>query len=167
MPTEHLHNIPLKYRWPGWWSKLELCRPDIKGDILFLDLDSLVVGSLREIARTDRLTLLRDFYRDGVRRTEGLQSSVMFLPEGHRRCVWDVFAADPRGVMARHTHGGDQRFLEEFWLLRADRWQDVVPGQIVSLKVHCQKGIPANARIVCAHGRPKFWELPEYANYYE
>lgn len=167
MPTEHVHSLPLKNRWPGWWSKMEMFRPDIKGDILYFDLDTLVLKSLRDIVGVDRLMLLRDFYRDGVRRTEGLQSSVMMLPESYRRNVWEIFAADPRGHMGRHMHGGDQRFLEEFWMQTAGRWQDVLPGQIVSLKVHCQHGIPATARVVCAHGRPKFWELPEYQNYYE
>lgn len=167
LPTEHIHCIPLKNRWPGWWSKMEMFRPDIRGDIFYLDLDTLVVESLRDIASVDRLMVLRDFYRDGVRRTEGLQSSVMMLPESYRRNIWEIFASDPRGHMNQHMHGGDQRFLELFWLKTAGRWQDVLPGQIVSLKVHCQHGIPSDARVVCAHGRPKFWELPEYQKYYE
>lgn len=167
LPTEHIHNLPLKNKWPGWWSKMELFRPDIRGDILYLDLDTLIVGSMRDIAGIDRLMLLRDFYRDGVRRTEGLQSSIMYLPEPYRRNVWDFFAADPKCAMQRHVRGGDQQFLEEVWMKTAGRWQDVLPGQIVSLKVHCKEGIPPTARVVCAHGRPKFWELPEYQHHYE
>jgi len=36
--------------WPGWWSKMELYRPDLpKGRTLYLDLDSHVVGPLAPI----------------------------------------------------------------------------------------------------------------------
>jgi len=28
----------------------------------------------------------------------------------------------------------------------------------VSYKVHCRAGVPAGARVVCFHGRPKPWD---------
>jgi len=39
--------IPLEHNWPGWWSKIELFRPGvIKAPMLYLDLDTIVIGSL-------------------------------------------------------------------------------------------------------------------------
>jgi len=40
--------VSLKHGWPGWWSKLELFRPDIdlRGRVLYLDLDTLVMQDL-------------------------------------------------------------------------------------------------------------------------
>nr|WP_145924153.1 hypothetical protein [Halomonas elongata] len=39
---------PLAHGWPGWWSKLELFRPH-GGDLLYLDLDTVVRGDLQPL----------------------------------------------------------------------------------------------------------------------
>lgn len=42
--------IPLIYAWPGWWSKMEIHRPDLPpGRTLYMDLDSHAVRSLGPI----------------------------------------------------------------------------------------------------------------------
>lgn len=42
--------IELKHNWPGWWSKMELHRPDLpKGRSLYMDLDSHAIRSLQPI----------------------------------------------------------------------------------------------------------------------
>lgn len=42
--------IPLTYAWPGWWSKMEIHRPDLPpGRTLYMDLDSHLVRSLKPI----------------------------------------------------------------------------------------------------------------------
>lgn len=149
--------IRLKHNWSGWWSKMELFRPDIKGDLLYFDLDTVIVGSLEDIVWTSRLTVCRDFYRNGVRRPEGLQSCMMYLPEEEREEVWRQW--DPSKIQRYRKLGlGDQAFLENLWMDSADRWQDVVPGQVVSFKVDCNnRRAPDNARVVCYHGRPRPW----------
>lgn len=55
---EGIQWISLKYDLPGWWSKLEVFRDDlgIEDKCMFLDLDTIITGSLDEIA----------FYRDGL-----------------------------------------------------------------------------------------------------
>ena len=145
---------PLRHLWPGWWSKMEMFRPDIQGDLLFMDLDSAVVGDLSDMANVGRLTLMRDVYRP-----KGLQSSVMYLPEADRAAVWAKWIAAPAKWMRRFAKGGDQAFLETLWLWAADRWQDVLPGQVVSFKVDVRdRGVPLDARFVAFHGRPRPWE---------
>lgn len=146
--------IPLLFGWPGWWSKMELFRPDIAGDILFFDLDTVICGDLSEIAAVGRLAIMRDVYR-----LKGLQSSMMFLPEAERGPVWDTWRRNPQGWMRVHSRGGDQEFLERFWLRKAVRWQDRVPGQVVSFKAHCRQGVPSGARVVVFHGSPRPWEV--------
>ena len=146
---------------------MELFRPDISGDLLYFDLDTLVAGSLSDVAACcSRPLILRDFYRDGIRRPEGLQSAMMFLPAEERMRVWGEWTQSPTRWMGEYHRGGDQAFLEKLWLRAIDLWQDVVPGQIVSYKVHCKTGAPATARVICAHGRPKLWDLPEFEHYY-
>lgn len=164
-----VETIPLLHNWPGWWSKMELYRPDITGDLLFMDLDTLIIGPLDDIANINRLAILRDFYRDGIYkgRPEGLQSSLMYLPEADRADVWEAFVRNPTLAMQDCYRGGDQQFLERFWMERAVRWQDALPGQVASLKVHCRNGVPSTTRVICAHGKPKFWDMPEYRHLYE
>jgi hypothetical protein len=181
LSDQHLKNtrrVPLKHAsWTGWWAKMELFRPDLHGDILFFDLDTVITGSLVDIAAVGKLTILRDFYRDGVRKPEnGLQSSVMYLPEAERAEVWEAWNKNTFRTMSqlRMRGLGDQAFLETLWLDKAARWQDVLPGQIVSYKVHCNPRwktgtaapIPAGANVICFHGRPRPWQTPEFAKLY-
>lgn len=150
--------LPLLYDWPGWWSKLELFRPDLSGDLLFMDLDTVVVGPLEDIGKVRGLTILRDFYRP-----QGLQSALMFLPETDRAEVWARWRVNPERHM-QIARRGDQGFLEQVWLHTAARWQDRVPGQIVSYKAdlrgRASEAPPPGVRVVCFHGRPRPWQLP-------
>lgn len=157
--------LPLRHVWPRWWSKMELFAPWVHGDLLYMDLDSTVIGSLEEIAAVNRLTIMRDVYRPN-----GLQSSVMFLPESEREAVWSKWIASPDEWMSTYRKGGDQAFLEQLWLGMAALWQDAVPGQIVSYKAHVREAvrkdrefgdgtIPDGARLVVFHGLPRPWHV--------
>lgn len=149
-------DIQLTRGYPGWWSKMELFRPDIEGDILYFDLDTTIVGPLDGFD-CGVVTLLRDFYRP-----DGLGSGLMFLPESARREVWDKWIEKPEHYIA-NTRRGDQGFLETVWLDRASRWQDVLPGKVVSYKVDVRSTgkVPAGASVVCFHGKPRPWAVPE------
>jgi hypothetical protein len=158
--VQGIERIPLKLNLPGWWSKIELFRPELSGEILYLDLDTVVVGEMRDILRINKLTFVRDFYRDGVRRPTGMQSCMMYLPEDLRAEAWAHW--HPNLVAHYKRRGvGDQAFMEDLWLGEAAYFQDIVPGQIVSYKVHCKQGLPPDARVVCGHGKPKPWS-PEW-----
>lgn len=157
----------LRHNWPGWWSKLELLAPELGGDFLYMDLDTIIAGPLDDFEQITKLTLLRDFYRDGKKLREGLGGGLIYLPAGAGREVWDEFTVNPQATMQLYRRG-DQHFFEKFWLKSADRWQDVLPGQVVSWKVHCaaKNSIPPDARIVCFHGQPRPWGVPQFRNLY-
>lgn len=151
--------IPLEHDWPGWWAKCELLR--LRGPVLGLDLDSAIVGDLTDIARVAFMggfTMLRDFYRH-----DGLGSGVTAWSEGDITAadLYDIFTGGPDEWMHSVGGRGDQGFVEEAAFTPAImRWQDALPGQIVSYKVHCRNGIPPHARVVCLHGQPKFADMP-------
>lgn len=156
--------VPLKHAsLIGWWAKMELFRPDLHGDILYFDLDTVVRDSIADIAAVGRLTVLRDFYK----LEQGIGSGVMYIPESDRAEVWEAWNKDKFRTMSRlRAQGlGDQAFLQSLWFEKAARFQDLLPGQIVSYKAHCNPQwragatgtIPNNARVICAHGRPKPW----------
>ncbi|KKN42772.1 hypothetical protein LCGC14_0709820 [marine sediment metagenome] len=151
--------IPLKHNWPGWWSKLELFRPDLDylGDILYFDLDTVVVGDLTDIVLVNQLTMLDDFYNPGM-----LGSGLMYLPMDVRHVVWDKWIRDPRTPMMRVR--GDQEFIGgAFGYDRPRRWQRLLPGQVISYKADIrepkEKTMPQDARVVCFHGRPRPWQV--------
>jgi hypothetical protein len=144
--------IALTEQWPGWWSKLELFRPDIDGDLLYFDLDTIITGDLSDMAAINRLAIMRDVYRP-----DGLQSSVMYIPQDEKSKVWERFTAHPEHYMAQYASGGDQAFLEPLWGERATIWQEALPGQLASYKADhiAECGVPDNCRAVIFHGRPK------------
>lgn len=155
--------VPLEHDWPGWWSKVEALR--CPGPCLYLDLDTVIVGDLSDIARvaSDPLigtfVILQDFYRPA-----GFGSGIMAWYGSEPARFYHVFAQNPEYWMNRMGGRGDQGFIEEQDHPLTRRWQLLVPGQIVSFKVHeCGKGPPPNARIVCLHGRPKFGDMPSHS----
>lgn len=147
---------PLRYGWPGWWSKMEAFQPHrFKGRVLYMDLDTVIVGDLSDLAAySGQFAMLSDFLRP-----ERPASGVMAWDAGceQARAIWEAFTRDPEGHMHECQGGGDQEFIASVVYGREDRLQDVVPGQIVSYKVHCKNGVPDGARLVCAHGTPKPW----------
>lgn len=159
--------IALTMNWPGWWSKMELFK--LPPPMLYFDLDTVITGDLSDVARAAHLyplILLRDFYRE-----KGFGSGMMAWA-ADQSALYDKFAADPRGWMGRLGGRGDQGFLEETVARSAVRlWQDILPGQIVSYKAHVRKSerrgetgagaIPADARVVCFHGKPRQHEVSE------
>ncbi len=159
--------IPLTRPWQGWWSKMELFDPALEGDFLFMDLDTVITGPLDDILAVDKLTLLRDFYRDGKKLKEGLGGALCFFPEKERRAVWDAWIENPTLAMRMAGPKGDMAVFEQHFRNTAARWQDVLPGQIVSWKVTCKNGIvPPDARVVCMHGQPRPWEVGQFHHLY-
>ena len=158
----HVHEIALHYNWPGWWAKLELFRPDLHelGDMLYFDLDTVIVGDLSDIAARQRLTCLTDFYRT-KKPSPNMASGMMYIPQQERGRVWyDWIIKHPGGpVMHMQQHRGDQNFIRTLWEEECDRWQDVLPGQVCSFKADVRKlgAVPHDARVVCYHGNPRPW----------
>jgi hypothetical protein len=146
---------------------METMRPDIPGDFLFMDLDTVITGPLDDILAVKKLTLLRDFYRNGVKLKEGLGGGLMYLPadKAVRSPVWDFWMQQPQLQMKVYSRG-DQFLFEKFWLNTAARWQDVVPGQVVSWKVHCQNGVPPEARLIAFHGQPRPFAVGQFLHLY-
>lgn len=137
-------SIPLTSDWPGWWAKMELFK--LPGPVLYFDLDTVIVGDLADVAlqALTGVTMLADFYRP-----ERAQSGVMSWG-GDLSWVYRKFAASPAEFMAQYR--GDGELLAD-WLPAAARWQDVLPGRIVSRKLP-QTRNPMEA-VVCFHGRPR------------
>lgn len=178
MPDDHFEGftgakkIPLQYNaWGGrgWWAKMELFRPDLRGDFLYVDLDTVIhdFDKLQFLILTTnwiedyRPIVLADFYFPAT----SIGSGLMWLPEACRGAVWTRWIADPAGHI-KHNHG-DQDFLTPlFW--DALRWQEANPFAVVSYKGHInEKHAPQffkrgfndfnKIAVVCFHGFPRPW----------
>jgi hypothetical protein len=150
VPIEGIETIQLQYGWPGWWAKMEMFRPDIMGDVFYLDLDTLV---LKMPAMPDSDTVLTDFGDPAV-----IGSGIMYLTEATRAAIWKAWIQDPMEHIGRHIKwpAGDQGFLLPY-LKHAKRWQRL--ARVYSWKIHCKRGIPEDAEVVCFHGKPRPWDI--------
>jgi len=164
----------------GPWRKLALWSRDIgfTGDLLFLDLDVVIVGPLAEFFSFEpgKLCLIRNWTQkwDGVG-----NSSVMRLPAGGAPHLVDDFEADPVGLAAKHSN-------EQIFLTRESRLPTVFwpKGWCVSFKHELMPWFPRNlwveavkppsARIVVFTGHPRpheaakgVWPAPWYKKHYK
>jgi len=142
-PGIEARELPKEYE--GWWSKLWLFS-QLKDRTLYLDLDTVIVGALDQIAdHSGKFAILRDFYRP-----DGMQSSIMSW-SGDYSDIYDswVAAGCPR------VAGGDQAWIEAT-VGEVEYWQDLFPGDFVSYKAHhCEMGFPKGSKVVVFHGHPR------------
>lgn len=144
----------------GWWNKVEMFRRGMFSDepVLYFDLDTVICGDLTEIANAalnaeDQLIMLDDFYHPAK-----AQSSVMAWTPKYAHHVHDMWV---RAGRPQFDPRGDQGWIGQFC---NERWQEIVPGQIVSFKADCAQGIPENARVICFHGLPRPHSVAEIMN---
>lgn len=136
----------------GWWNKVALFQPGMfePGErVLYFDLDTIIIGDLTDIASyAGRFAIMRDPYHP-----EHMGSSCMAWEAGTVDHIWTRW--DQAGRPSFHP-GGDQTWVEAMQP-KADYWQDMFPGQVVSFKRDCwlQGRIPDNARMVVFHGKPR------------
>lgn len=101
--------IPLIDNLPGYWSKIELFRPDIFHTeyVLYLDLDIVIVNDLQpliEYGKTNTFTLMPNIggnhWREGKRLISTYNSSTMFFRPGNMDDLYTEF---------------DSGYIKEFW----------------------------------------------------
>lgn len=152
------NTLPLLRGWPGWWSKLELFDGRLTGDVLYADLDTMMVGPLDGIATGHRFTVLENFWSTS-RIGSGLMAWNADLTEIHRK-----FSADSDKFIRQYVtteRWGDQGFIRYHSPVPMDRWQRLHAGKVVSFKRHVRpaNGVPPGAAVVCFHGSPRPWEM--------
>ncbi len=137
---------------PGWWAKVDLFKPGrFTGRVLYLDLDVTVVGSLDEIAAyPDPFIAIRDYQYPLT-----INTSVMAWDAGYADAVFTDFTPD---VMNR-LHG-DQNWIHEKAVV-----SQIPRAWCPSYRPHIAPPgkVPADAKVIVFHGRPKPWEVPAFA----
>lgn len=151
-PVEGVECIALEHDWPGWWAKMEMFGPSLTGDVLMIDLDTVV---LRMPEMPDRTTVLENFADSGW-----MGSGFMYVTAADRARVWAGWMQNPEKHMRDNRtwpKWGDQGFLQDY-IGGAARWGE----NVRSYKIHIRgRALPPGVDVVCMHGRPRPWEARE------
>lgn len=144
--------IPLEHDWPRWWSKIELFQ--LTGKTLYFDLDTVINGSLQEIADyPHRFTMLRDVGR------YDRPASGMMAWDGDYSFILGNFSSDlikryeDSNIGSMGGPWGDGGYIAD-QVGKPEIFQDIFPGSIVSYKWQSpqeRKG----ASVICYHGPPR------------
>lgn len=142
----------------GWYNKLYLFKPGLfpKDErILFLDLDTVIVGSLEPLREYEgEFAILRDFLKP-TRWGPG----IMLWSAGVWEEIWTAWERDGRP----HMDLGDLTWINRLFKVSGyvpDALQDITDG-ICSYKLHGKIRLPDNTRIVCFHGKPRPHEVTD------
>ncbi len=134
----------------GWWAKLEVF--NLMGKVIYLDLDTILTCNadwmLQMVTEPGTFYMLSDFYRgtpaSGIMAWHG---NFQFLNENP---LYNPRSWDQHYINRRLQHYKIKLIQSEF-------------SGVYSYKVHCLKGIPLDAKVICFHGKPR----PKEVNYLE
>lgn len=138
-PPEHLR---------GWWKKLAVLQPGrFTGRVMYLDLDTVVVGPLDELVQHKGAVHLADW---------GWARNV------HAGGLWIWDAGDLDDVYRAFGPEVERRFEnDQEWLTTLNVFAPLPKGICVSYRYHCKNGPPPGASLVAFHGKPKPHEATE------
>ena len=172
-------NLPEEYKWTPW-RKLSCWQyplADMDGDVLFLDIDLVVVGSLDDLFAyaPGEYCVIENWTQKG--RDIGNTSAYRF-PAGKYDGVFEIFDADPQAVLA--VHGIEQQYIskyipnQRFWPAEwcASFKHDLVPK--FPFNWWRTPNLTPQARLVAFTGRPDpdeayagIWHAPWYKGFYK
>ncbi|KKL89028.1 hypothetical protein LCGC14_1918760, partial [marine sediment metagenome] len=137
--------IKLKHNWPGWWSKIELFRPDLSSDntTIYFDLDVLILKDISEFSRICRRAsmplMLRSCDRVGEA-NDWPSSSIMSWMGKCMNRVYYEFIKDSEEAIKRIRKGTsragqrtDQGFIRQ--VINPRKFQDLLPKDYIMFKM--------------------------------
>ncbi len=154
----------LDHNLPGWWAKMEIFRSDIEGDILYMDLDTIVCGPIVDFLAPRSFTALHD-----ARSTQQFGGGLMSIPEKGRREIWEDWSINPQGYMRKFDWPQgrvDQEFLQPYYP-NFQCWEKELPGQAARIESRCDADIPQGARILVFWGKPRPWHHRRFRRFYQ
>lgn len=171
--------------WPGvsgpkksWWYKMQMFDPaHITGQILYLDLDVIIVDDLNWVFDLDSkyFWTIRDWRYLWRPEWRGINSSVMYWDTEKFKQIWDDFQTQDRSQIIKRYHG-DQDFInaslddQHRQFFRDDyivswRWQIKDGGLNFKNRQYNRPDMGSiltpHAKIVVFHGDPKPHEISD------
>lgn len=159
--------IKLENNLPGWWSKLEIFRPELvtgsNYDIfVYLDLDTCIVGDITELVEyPHKFSALSQVDSETVAgRDKGNRfASGIMAWRGDYYEIYKSFMFNPVFYMNKHSKDGDQSFLSKF-LPDFKPVQEITSGIInYKFELRDKENLPKDANIIYFHAQHKPWRL--------
>ena len=156
----------------SWWYKMQLFNAEhFDGDLLYLDLDVVVIRDLTWITRlpTDYFWTIRDFRYLQNYRISSINSSVMWFNVSKFSWIWDQFQKSNIMENIKRFPGDqdflnhvldikDRRFFEDRYF-ESYRWQCQDGGYDFQQRRHRRPNsgmsVQSDTAIVVFHGNPK------------
>ena len=170
--VEGVEIIPLLHRWKGWWSKIEVFRPDLpRLKWIYLDLDTLILGNIKPLGLINvEFAMLRGLNR--VRERMNLPSSGVMVGDFYWYGeVYERFKRNPEGLMRefdRNRGGGadcgDQAYITSIVGKNVPKVQDYLPKGFIQGKVRVRRQggrVGKDTRVVAWSGKPRLHEATE------
>ena len=182
---EGVQCAPLKHDWPHFWAKMELFDPSITGDFLYLDIDTVILGPIKDFLNRKRRVVYG--------------GACWYLRPQDRKEAGEIFRADPKARMKQF--GGEDVFLRAVWAGMYDPtavyygsgnespddygsgmkcpwpygWEAELPGQMCHRVFRGIQATPlivsgsytANTRIVVFSKLPRPWHTQEFGKYFK
>ncbi|MCH2095201.1 MAG: glycosyl transferase [Rhodobacteraceae bacterium] len=157
----------------GAMKKVSLFRkgliPDLQGHVLGFDLDVVITGDLTQIydMAPGKVCMRHDWTEKRKGRPTGHGSVFRYNPELHGFLYKDI--AGNAYSEVEQARGSEQRYTSHKAMERGC-FEYIPETQVVSFKYDCNgfplnylraPKLPADARVVCFHGRPKMTDALE------
>ena len=153
-PLEGIKTIPSN-QGTGWWAKMELFNPAIKGRVHYIDLDTSFTGNVDFFLNEKENLLYRDVYYPKQKETE------MFILDEHmRRIVWNFWNKDPEACMFNFK--GDGRIVNFLLGNHVKSLQDKYPGKLINWRELKNEVLPIGTKVLTFIAKPKQCDLPKH-----
>lgn len=173
-----VETTPLLHKWPRWWPKVELFRPDIEPGFLYTDLDNVIIGPID------------DFFCGRYATQAGGWNALMYVPPGMPLAIYEDFCADPERwqnefvVRPQAVAFGDAGYIKQY--AEGEAWEQMLPGQVVNIVnlltrwpygyAHLQSDpriypykhpAPGTRIVLCANAHRRPWKLKLFEHLYQ
>jgi len=153
-------SVKLQKSYGGWWSKVEIFRPElvVSSFVIYFDLDTVILKNIDDFLTYEyHMMALRPW--NVKNQAAGMAASGMMAwqNDGAFSFIFEQFKYEN----IKNFSGGDQHYISEILLDNGesvDYFQELFKG-IYSYKRNCKRGLPPNARIICFHGKPRPHQL--------
>jgi tetratricopeptide (TPR) repeat protein len=160
----NIHCLPLESGWIGWWNKATLFSSSfpLDGRILYIDLDTVITGSMNEMAmyRGDFAILSTNgIDNEGKDFSNGYNSSILMWNANNKKLtsICEVLRQDFE-LVHKFIHRFDHWL--EMMVNKADLIQQIYPLSIRDYVNACTEFVPEKCSIVIFPLRPKPHEFP-------
>lgn len=145
--------IPLEYDYPGWWSKLELFKPNLPIDnkILFIDLDTIIIDNINGFVTYDEdLVMCDEEFTDQPRQVRNKENTITFYKYSSKVVlyrpgtfpdIWNNFSED---IIEKYR--GDQD-----WINTQVQGIKTFPQKWFMRTKHCKDKKPEGPKMICGN----------------